>query len=257
MKILVIPDCHLKPWMFDEAIEIKESNNVDRMVFLGDLVDDWDKEFDIELYKETLETLIKLMERYPDTMICLGNHDYGYLHHLPHSGYSLYVNSLVVEKYKEIMSLGNVKIIHRVDNLIFSHAGLCERFLNKEYELFGNETIDEIIELIEKLPPSELWNNLSPLWVRPQYGNQIMYEEDKYIQVVGHTPTEDIYIKDNLISCDVFSTHRDGSPIGSQIFIIIDSITGSVDRVNENKIVKHISVVDKNYIDSNFVNSMI
>ena len=29
MKILVIPDCHLKPWMFDEAIEIKESNNVD------------------------------------------------------------------------------------------------------------------------------------------------------------------------------------------------------------------------------------
>lgn len=231
MKVLVIPDCHLKPWMFDEAIKIKEKYNADRIVFLGDLVDDWNQEFNIELYEKTINKLIELVRRYPNTKICLGNHDYGYLHHLPHSGYSTFVNSLVITKFKELMSLIDVKIMHRIDNIIFSHAGLCEDYINREYELAGNETIDEIIELIEKFPPEELWTGLSPLWVRPQYKNLKMYQDDKYIQVTGHTPTEEIYIKDNLISCDTFSTYRDGTPIGNQKFIIIDSFSGEMEEI--------------------------
>lgn len=92
----------------------------------------------------------------------------------------------------------------------------------------GNENIDEIINLINELPPEELWNNFSPLWVRPQHRKYDMYQSDKYVQVVGHTPTEDIFIRENLISCDVFSTYSNGLPIGNQKFIIIDTEMGKI-----------------------------
>lgn len=113
MKVLVIPDCHLKPWMIDEAIKIKEKYNVDTIVVLGDLVDDWNKQFDKDLYRETLDSIINLVKRYLETKICFGNHDFAYLHNLPCSGYSSYVNSLVISKLKELMILTKIKIIHK------------------------------------------------------------------------------------------------------------------------------------------------
>ncbi len=39
MKVLVIPDVHLKPWMFDEAEKVS-AEKYDKIVCLGDLVDD-------------------------------------------------------------------------------------------------------------------------------------------------------------------------------------------------------------------------
>ena len=34
-KVFVIPDIHLKPWMFDEAEEITGKNEFDKIVMLG------------------------------------------------------------------------------------------------------------------------------------------------------------------------------------------------------------------------------
>ena len=42
MKVLIIPDVHLKPWIFDQAEDIMRDKDFDRAVFIGDLVDDWD-----------------------------------------------------------------------------------------------------------------------------------------------------------------------------------------------------------------------
>ena len=39
-KILVIPDVHLRGWMFDEADRLMEENEITQAVCLGDLVDD-------------------------------------------------------------------------------------------------------------------------------------------------------------------------------------------------------------------------
>ena len=50
-----------------------------------------------------------------------------------------------------------------------------------------------------------------------------MYKPRKLLQVVGHTPVEGITRKGNLISCDVFSTYRDGKPIGTQEFLVLDT----------------------------------
>ena len=50
-----------------------------------------------------------------------------------------------------------------------------------------------------------------------------MYKPRKILQVVGHTPVEQIEKSGNVISCDVFSTYRDGSPIGTQEFLLLDT----------------------------------
>ena len=53
-RVLVIPDVHLKPWIFDGADRVDE-NSYDDIVILGDLVDDWGKGNDLDAYKETLD----------------------------------------------------------------------------------------------------------------------------------------------------------------------------------------------------------
>ena len=40
MKVLVIPDVHLKPWMFFQAAELMRTGAADRVVCLMDIADD-------------------------------------------------------------------------------------------------------------------------------------------------------------------------------------------------------------------------
>ena len=42
MKVLVIPDIHLKPWIFDKAETIRKAGKADRTVCLMDIPDEWD-----------------------------------------------------------------------------------------------------------------------------------------------------------------------------------------------------------------------
>lgn len=56
-KVFVIPDVHLKPWMFDKAEELLSRSEYDKIVCLGDLVDDWDQEKNLGLYSETFDAL--------------------------------------------------------------------------------------------------------------------------------------------------------------------------------------------------------
>ena len=52
MRVLVIPDIHLKTWIFDRAEKILKDGKADRAVCLMDIPDDWNMEFQIEQYKE-------------------------------------------------------------------------------------------------------------------------------------------------------------------------------------------------------------
>ena len=51
MKVLVIPDVHLKPQMFKQAAALMRQKIADRAVCLMDIPDDWDKQYDIALYE--------------------------------------------------------------------------------------------------------------------------------------------------------------------------------------------------------------
>ena len=66
MRVLVIPDIHLKPWIFDRTEKILRDGKADRAVCLMDMPDDWNMEFQIERYKETFDRAIAFAEDYPD-----------------------------------------------------------------------------------------------------------------------------------------------------------------------------------------------
>lgn len=58
MKVLIIPDVHLKPFMFKQAAELMERGIAKRAVCLMDIPDDWNKQFDISLYEQTYDAAI-------------------------------------------------------------------------------------------------------------------------------------------------------------------------------------------------------
>ena len=84
---------------------------------------------------------------------------------------------------------------------------------------------------INTAPEDYLWNDESPLWLRPQYIDRKAFRSEEFIQVVGHTPVDVIEKKNGYISTDVFSTYRDGTQIGESVMIIIDSKTKEYKKV--------------------------
>ena len=68
MKVLVIPDVHLKPWMFERAEEIMKKKMAERAVCLMDIPDDWNQEYNLELYPGYLrrrDRICKEISGYP------------------------------------------------------------------------------------------------------------------------------------------------------------------------------------------------
>lgn len=61
MKVLVIPDIHLKPFMFKQAAELME-RGLHKEWFVCGYPDDWDKQFNILFYEETYEEAIVLQK---------------------------------------------------------------------------------------------------------------------------------------------------------------------------------------------------
>ena len=128
MRVLVIPDIHLKPWIFDRTEKILRDGKADRAVCLMDMPDDWNMEFQIEQYKETFDQAITFAVDYPDTLWCYGNHDVSYPWGRLETGYSPYAERMVISKFEELenslKSPTQIDIMHRIDNVLFSHGGL-------------------------------------------------------------------------------------------------------------------------------------
>ena len=225
-QVFVIPDVHLKPKMFDEAEKFINQGSYDYVVCLGDLVDDWGQGENLDLYAETLERCKNFAMEHENALFCYGNHDISYLWGKRESGYSEMARPVVLEKYGEFREyMGErLKFVHKIDNVIFSHAGITEDFVQMWFEPIRQD-VDAVIHKINTTCNElELWQNNSPLWERLEYSFTDMYQKD-LLQVVGHTPTDSVFKIGNVLSVDTFSTYRDGSPIGNQRFIWVDTKT--------------------------------
>lgn len=235
MKVLVIPDIHLKTWIFDRAKEILQAGKADRAVCLMDMPDDWHMEFQIKRYEKIFDRAIAFVADYPDTLWCYGNHDISYLWGKLESGYSPYAERTVISKFKEfensLRKPARINIMQRIDNVLFSHGGLTAEFIKWLDEDLMDADIDDVLTAVNNASQDELWNDESPLWLRPQDKTRKTFRADIYKQVVGHTPVEKIFEKDGIISTDVFSTHRDGTQIGESAMIVIDSETGAYEKI--------------------------
>ena len=229
MKILIIPDVHLKPWMFLRASNIMDSGAADQAICLMDIADDWRQQFNLDLYEQTYDAAISFSGEYPDTLWCYGNHDLCYLWNQRETGYSKIAPRMVCEKLRVLREAlpdeRQLAYLHRIDNVVFSHGGLSDAFVHRYVPTRHGGNIDAVVETINGFGCDEMWQDASPIWYRPQYYGGELYKSDTLLRVVGHTPVEKITREGNLISCDVFSTDRDRKPIGTQEYLMIDTLT--------------------------------
>lgn len=229
MKVLVIPDVHLKPWMFQQAAALMRQEIAECAVCLMDLADDWNRQFDTVLYEKTYDEAVRFAKRFPKTKWCYGNHDLSYVWGRLETGYSSMAAYTVQKKLLELKEAAGeenpVQYVQRIDHVLFSHGGVSEGFVKEYIGGSRNKDADAVLQGINKLGPKELWQDESPIWLRPQCRKERMYRPRTYLQVVGHTPVEKIKKEGSVISCDVFSTDRTGKPIGTEEFLLLDTLT--------------------------------
>ena len=53
MKVLVIPDVHLKPWMLERVAGMMKTGTADKAVCLMDIPDEWNQQLNLDLYMQT------------------------------------------------------------------------------------------------------------------------------------------------------------------------------------------------------------
>ncbi len=232
-KILVIPDIHLKPDIVREAKNIFDTGKYDYAVFLGDIADDWGCERQLDFYHETFAAVYDFLSSYKNrTLFCYGNHDISYVWRKEETGYSVLAEDVVtrwIQKMREGLPNGTLAFIHRIDNILFSHAGITDDFVVRICHL-NIKNPAGVIDKTNSFAEKELWRDNSPIWARPGDGYRI-YSPPGLFQVAGHTPVKTPFIYDNCLYLDTFSTYSNGDPIGDRRFVYIDSETHEWDYV--------------------------
>ena len=229
MKVLVIPDIHLKTHMLLKARKIMLSGKADMAVFLGDIVDDWGCGDNDLLYKDVFEEVVKFKKDFPNSKYCVGNHELAYLYNMPCSGTSIKLLGLVTQLlYGLRHEFGaDFGVAIRQDNVIFSHAGISEDWLKVHYEreLSLGVSAEALLERINYLEDKDrrLWEDESPVWLRPS--SQKLFLENKVLHVVGHTPVYEPTQEGGMLILDTFSTMPSGENIGNAKFVIINTET--------------------------------
>ena len=254
-KILVCGDLHTKYDIFSKVKEL--ARNYDKVVFLGDYVDEWDAI--PEASYNLLWALVDYKKSEPDKVVLLlGNHDLSEwfppnsLFHC--SGRNSKTSTLVKPVYSENASL--FQIAYSYKNYLFTHAGLTSQWAkDNKFEienrddvprasqwayilnslLLGNQdfVLGDTIRPLATAgymrggihAPSPLWADEQELKYNPIYGVN---------QIVGHTPqrttTQHIVTngdgtKTELWFCDTHSLMPSKEPIGDSSLLSIEDDT--------------------------------
>lgn len=238
MRVLVMPDAHLKTDLVDAVEKVMKTDKADYCVSLGDWSDDWITT--VEDYHRFFKRFLEFYEKYCDKMhLCWGNHDYGYWRYPNmNSGYNVDAD-IVVRKYiRELYEYaGPITLTHVIDNVIFSHAGITN-YLFKEYKKVVHRQIDRSfidwinLELIDDR--ERLWQDSSPLWHRPTNKLRVNTFNPNIMQVVGHTPVMTVMRDnpDNILYTDTWSTNNRKERLGDKSLAIVDTESQTWEKVN-------------------------
>ena len=203
MKILVIPDIHQTEHYKDFLKEYFD--NVGRVVFLGDYFDYHDDAGVVSTEKAVMnfQEIANLARLNPDKVdILIGNHDNEYVSDDMTNTYQYRFEALIGKVLRE--NLDVLKVAVKIDNYVFSHAGISDVFLymngfadkrNGKVVPFEN-SIDLLNEKFHKegadflcFSPFDMSGygddkTSSPTWIRP---NSLLQHAAYPLQVVGHT----------------------------------------------------------------------
>ena len=205
MKIVVIGDIHGET-IWEKIVELHK--DADKFIFLGDYWDSFYVNPDVQ--KLNYLNIQKFRdEQYPGKVVTLlGNHDYHYIYPVRYSGWKLETSFLSEKLLLQDFKDGKLKYAYKHDNILFSHAGITNYWLNE----IAKCTLDELLEgdvqqkhfdWNSKLGFDPYGNTISnsPIWVRPTSLMRDALKGD-YIQVVGHTGMQSITNTDKLWFCD-------------------------------------------------------
>jgi len=227
MKILIIGDVHGEDIIWNLAdLNLLQAfpyldTDFDYYIFLGDYVDS--HVIHAPKIIENLEKIIQLKRNYPDKVITLmGNHDLSYMFghdKFPCSGqnvqYGSFISKLLTDN-KDIF-----QPLFYIDNLLFSHAGISNRWLKEFNQQFGitdgklhPNAISESYYKAVSEKPMDIYSAIfdvgmlrggdslvgGPFWA--DFKETVIDIVPDWHQVVGHTPVKKIqtvqYCKDDI-----------------------------------------------------------
>lgn len=193
---------------------LNQEKDFDRVIFMGDYYDSFgvppmkqDENFlDICAYAR----MVIGLTRNPDKVVMLiGNHDF---HYLPNtyarcSGYRPEFRAVFEESLK--VNMGLLRMAFKDEHgTLYTHAGLTYTFA-MAHGIVGDYDVS-LNELFENHRYAFAYNtqdregygdhiSQGPLWVRPR---SLAKDKVACMQVVGHTPSEEILVKDNFFTVD-------------------------------------------------------
>lgn len=235
MKYLFVGDVHNHKYMFDDIKSLDADYNFDRIIFMGDYVDDWHTNNTQSL--ETLMEVFKLKDTNPDKYtLLLGNHELSYLGY-PCSGHKYEleheVNRILLD------DINNLDLYTLVDcdgtEYVCTHGGITNIFatdvLGDNWRNKLNEMNNDKINSFNILARCSYFRGgsypySSFLWAdKKEHQFFLINDRTKRIvehQIVGHTPVPSIQLVDDIFYTDTHSTYQDGSKYGDRTYLIWD-----------------------------------
>lgn len=227
MKVIAIGDIHGRD-IWKQIVN--QEQDADKFVFVGDYFDSFtikgndqiNNFLDIIEFKKTSNK---------EVILLLGNHDYHYYPGIDETGTSGY-QTLMAPSIKHVVNdnKNHLQVAYKLDEFVFSHAGLSSEWLDDMVVGWDvNNMVDKINELFTYRPDTIAYRSFKyygfdntkgvlsagygdevyqgPIWIRPKSLLSINKDtqDGKYtkketlknfiIQVVGHTPQEQIDIE--------------------------------------------------------------
>lgn len=214
MKLVAIGDIHGRDiW---KQIIAKEQD-ADEFVFVGDYFDSFTVKGpdQINNFLDIIE--FKKQSKVPITLI-IGNHDHHYYPGIDDSGTSGY-QTLLAPSIKYVVNENKqyLQAAYQSDEFVFTHAGLSSEWLDDTIEDWNaDNVVDKVNELFQYQPGKIAYRSYKqvgdqvygaqgygneafqgPIWIRPSAlmnANKKTLRK-KIIQVVGHTPQDNIDIE--------------------------------------------------------------
>lgn len=204
-KIICAGDIHGRTMWRD----IVDSQEWDEFIFIGDYFDTFEDISAVEQIHNFKEIIKFKKGNDRQVILLIGNHDgyiYPELNQWITSGYQKGVAPNITQVLYE--NRDYLQMAYSYNNLLFSHAGISETWLElNKYE--GNNNAADIAEFVNELwkykPIQFAFNGReptgdnvyqTPIWIRPRSlmaDCQIL--KKKLIQIVGHTQQNQIDIK--------------------------------------------------------------
>lgn len=209
---LYVGDLHGNIYAFEKAVEQFEKENLDKLIFIGDYCDDWQRTNVEILY--LLKELIEYKKKNPTKVfLLLGNHDIQY-YHFPEQAYRCKGFNVDILHDLHIMFRDNKDLFQMAyldGKYLASHAGITKAWFRRYFDricYWANKLdlkletqLDQVLTDINNGPDAWILHTVGysrggigfggPTWADKSELTEHLGIPN-YHHIVGHTPVPDI-----------------------------------------------------------------